>query len=211
MQQPEWYAPPGGHPGHPDPQNQQGMSEAMLEPGGFGIRAAAQVIDIVATMLVAVVAGAAGGVFIAILATLGIASAGWEQRIGKSDALTVLIGIIASLAYHTFAEALGGATVGKAICGLRVLGERREPCSFGKALGRNLAYYIDAMFFGLVGWTSMSQSPFMQRYGDKWAGTIVIRTRSAHGMTMRSPVVGILVGFVAYGLLEFAAVIIKGL
>ena len=187
------------------------MNEAMLEPGGFGIRAAAHFIDIVATTLVAVVAGAAGGILIAILAASGIASAGWEQRIGESDALTVLIGIIASLAYHTLAEALGGATVGKAICGLRVLGERREPCSFGKALGRNLAYYIDAMFFGLVGWTSMSQSPSMQRFGDKWAGTIVIRTRSAHGMTMRSPAVGILVGFVAYGLLECAAVVIKGL
>ena len=77
MQQPQWYAPPGGDPGYPDQQNQQGVSEAMLEPGGFGIRAGAHIIDIIATMLVALVAGAAGGILVAILAASGIVSAGW--------------------------------------------------------------------------------------------------------------------------------------
>jgi len=212
MQQPQWYAPPGAGPGAPYPDQGQ-SSDVMLEPGGFGIRAVAHFVDIVVTLIAAFISGAIGGIFVAILAGAGVVSAGWEQRIGASSALTVLLGLVASLAYHAFSEAFGGATLGKAICGLRVLTERREPCTLGKAIGRNLAYYIDAMFFGLIAWTSMSKSPFLQRYGDKWAGTIVIHSRSAaaQGMTMRSPALGIVIGVVAYGAIQVLTVIIKGL
>lgn len=181
----------------------------MLEPGGFGIRAVAHIIDIVITMVVALVAGAMGGITVALLAAAGMASANWQQQIGKASALTYVFSLLASLAYHSLAEGLGGATAGKAICGLRVLTERREPCTLPKAIGRNLAYYIDALFFGLVGWTSMSKSPTMQRYGDKWAGTIVVHARSAQPLLTRSPVVGILLGFVAYGVIQILAVILK--
>lgn len=193
-----------------DPNQQQDY--VMLEPGGFGIRFAAHLIDLVVTMIVAFVAGAIGGVTVALLAAAGVMSEGWQTRIGAADVSTYGFGLLASLAYHTICEALGGATAGKAMCGLRVLTESRGPCTFGKSLGRNLAYYIDAMFFGLIGWTSMSKSPMMQRYGDKWAGTIVVHARSAqaYGMNLRSPVLGIVLGFFAYGAVQFVAVIVKG-
>ena len=131
----------------------------MLEPGGFGIRAVAHIVDVVAMMVAAFFAGAIGGVIVAVLAGAGVVPGGWQVRLRGSPAITYAFGFIASIAYHTLSEGLGGASAGKAICGLRVLTERREPCSVGKALGRNLAYYIDALFFGLVAWTSMSKSP----------------------------------------------------
>lgn len=209
MQQPGWYAPPGAGPGGPE--QYAAPSDVMLEPGGFGIRAAAHIIDIIVCMVVALVAGVMGGITVAMLAAAGAVSADWAQRIGKASALTYVFSLLASLAYHALAEGLGGATAGKAICGLRVLTERREPCTLAKAIGRNLAYYIDALFFGLVGWTSMSKSPTMQRYGDKWAGTIVVHARSAQPLLTRSPVVGILLGFVAYAVIQIVAIVVKAL
>lgn len=205
--EPGWYAPPAD----PNPYGQSFVpgGDMPLEPGSFGIRAVAHIVDIVLTMFVAFFAGAVGGILVALLAAGGMVAEGWQQRIGHAGPATYLFGIIASLAYHTLGEGLGGATAGKAICGLRVLGERRESCSMGKSLIRNLAYYIDALFFGLVGWTSMSKSPMLQRYGDKWAGTIVVRTRSAQGMQLRSPALGIVIGFFAYGVVQVVALLIK--
>lgn len=204
MQQPGWYAPPGQQQpasGYVDPH-----AEVMLEPGGFGIRAAAHIIDIVATMVVALISGAIGGILAAI-----IAAPGWQQHIGKTTPVGYLVALIASLTYHTLAEGLGGATVGKAICGLRVVTERRTPCTMGKSLVRNLAYYLDAMFFGLIGWTSMSKSPMQQRYGDKWAGTIVVHNRSAQSLSLPSPAMGILVSLGAYAIIQVASVVLKTL
>jgi hypothetical protein len=42
------------------------------------------------------------------------------------------------------------------------------------AFVRNLAYHIDALFFGAVGYNSMEKSSLRQRYGDVWADTIVV-------------------------------------
>jgi uncharacterized RDD family membrane protein YckC len=206
MQDPQWYEPPRAP--HPGPSPEGADANMMLEPGGFGIRAGARVIDVIATTIVAAISGAAGGMLTAMLAGAGLVAPGWEERLGKQTASTFVFGFIASLAYHTIAEALGGATVGKAICGLRVLTEDRRPCTFGKALGRNAAYYFDALFFGLVAWSSMSKSMAKQRHGDKWASTIVV-----HGLipesARRSPALGIFVGLLVYAGVQVFAVVFK--
>ena len=41
---------------------------------------------------------------------------------------------------------------------------------------RDLAYHVDALFFGLVGYISMEKGPLRQRYGDGWARTVVVKT-----------------------------------
>lgn len=209
MQDPRWYAPPTGGP--ESGQHDVGTAGVTLEPGGFGIRAAAHVLDTVLSTLVALVAGAAGGATVALLASAGVAAADWQQRIGKTTPLTFAFGILASLTYHVVCEWLGGATAGKAICGLRVLTEQKRPCTFPKALGRNLAYYFDALFFGLVAWSQMSKSPMKQRFGDQWAGTIVVHAPWKQGLVTRSPVVGILVGFLVYGSIHLAAMVLRSL
>src|SRR5258708_37280109 len=50
-----------------------------------------------------------------------------------------------------------------------------SPCGFGPAVIRNLAYFIDALFFGLIGYMAMQKSPQQQRYGDQWAHTLVAK------------------------------------
>jgi uncharacterized RDD family membrane protein YckC len=206
MQDPQWYEPPRAP--NPGPTPESADADVMLEPGGFGIRAGARVVDVIATTIVATISGATGGILASVLAGAGVIAPGWEQRVGKQTASAFVFGFIASLAYHTIAEALGGATVGKAICGLRVLTEDRRPCTFLKSLGRNLAYYFDALFFGLVAWSSMSKTMMKQRYGDKWASTIVVHGRIPES-ARRSPVLGIVVGLLVYTVVQIVAVIFR--
>jgi uncharacterized RDD family membrane protein YckC len=207
MQNPQWYAAPQAPTPGPTPESDD--ANVFVEPGGFGIRAGAHVIDVIATATVGAISGVVGGIFIGILAAAGVVAQGWEHRVGKQAVSTFVFGLIASLAYHTVAEALGGATVGKAICGLRVLTEDRRPCTFLKSLGRNVAYYFDALFFGAVAWSSMSKSMMKQRHGDKWAGTIVVHARGIPESARRSPVVGIVVGLLVYAVIDVFALVFK--
>ncbi|MBX3208026.1 MAG: RDD family protein [Labilithrix sp.] len=207
MQGPQWYAPPGAP--EPAPSAYGDDADVMLEPGGFGIRAGAHVIDVIATTIAGAVAGAIGGFSVALLGAAGVIGPGWETRIGKQTIGTFAFGFLGSLLYHTVAEALGGATIGKAICGLRVLTEDRRPCTLVKALVRNLAYYLDSLFFGAVAWSSMSSSPTKQRHGDKWAGTIVVRSRGMPAAMKQNPAGGIALGIALYGVVQVVATVVK--
>lgn len=206
MQGPQWYAPPEAP--QPGPYQHGDDPNALLEPGGFWIRGGAHLIDIITVGIVGAVSGAFGAIVVGMLDAAGVIEPGWEDRIGKPTVGSFLFGTLASLVYHTAAEAFGGATVGKAICGLRVLTEDRRPCTLLKALGRNVAYYIDALFFGAIAWSSMSDSPTKQRLGDRWAGTIVVMARAVPASARRSPAVGILVALFLYATIEVLAVVL---
>ena len=49
--------------------------------------------------------------------------------------------------------------------------------TFTSALKRNVAYLWDALFFGLIAYSSMKKSILNQRSGDHWAQTIVAKSR----------------------------------
>jgi hypothetical protein len=70
-------------------------------------------------------------------------------------------------------EGLFGATAGKLILGMRVIQDDGSPCNFGSAFYRGLWRYIDALFFGLVAYTTMN-APQQKRLGDKRAHTMVV-------------------------------------
>jgi hypothetical protein len=61
-----------------------------------------------------------------------------------------------------------------------------------QALLRSLAYYFDGLFFGLVAYSSMKQSPLNQRYGDRWAHTVVIRAKELPSGSRTGPEVFVL-------------------
>jgi len=42
---------------------------------------------------------------------------------------------------------------------------------------RSLAYYIDALLFAMPAYSSMSNSPLNQRYGDRWGKTVVVKIK----------------------------------
>jgi uncharacterized RDD family membrane protein YckC len=79
--------------------------------------------------------------------------------------------------YGTLLEGLwNGQTIGKRLLHLRVIDQSGLPLRIEQAWVRNLMRVLDALPFAyLVGGTSMLSSPVMQRFGDRVAGTLVVR------------------------------------
>jgi uncharacterized RDD family membrane protein YckC len=173
---PNWYTPPGAEP-KMDPLA-DATDETSVEYASFQIRVAARVVDAVAIFFCGV-AGTLLAVFFLALSRRHPVTHDDHDRVR----LTVAIGwVLMWLTYHAISEAVGGATIGKWICDLRVVGERLERCTPLAAVIRNVAFLIDAMFFGLVARLSMKSVPRRQRFGDRWAGTAVVVAR-----TLRAP------------------------
>jgi uncharacterized RDD family membrane protein YckC len=82
--------------------------------------------------------------------------------------------------YHTIFEGTTGATVGKAITGVRVRNKDGGRAGLGRALVRNLFRIIDGIFYYLVGWIiAMASGPRRTRLGDMVGGTVVVRSKYA--------------------------------
>jgi uncharacterized RDD family membrane protein YckC len=79
------------------------------------------------------------------------------------------------IAYYIACETVTGATLGKRMVGIRVVGEDGEPVTFGAAIVRNLVRIVDAFFFYFVAFISALLSKRRQRLGDRAAHTIVVR------------------------------------
>jgi uncharacterized RDD family membrane protein YckC len=69
-----------------------------------------------------------------------------------------------------------GQTIGKRLFHLRVIDQTGLPLRLEQAWVRNLMRVLDALPFAyLVGGISVLSSPLMQRFGDRVAGTLVVR------------------------------------
>ena len=69
-----------------------------------------------------------------------------------------------------------GQTIGKRLFHLRVIDQAGFPLRIEQAWGRNLMRVFDALPFAyLAGGISVLSSPLMQRFGDRVAGTLVVR------------------------------------
>ena len=100
----------------------------------------------------------------------GYANAGIDFG-GKAAWLFLALG----LGYYVFCEAATGATLGKRMVGIQVIGEDGEQLTFGASLVRNLLRLVDCLFFYLVGGIFALTSPHGQRLGDRAAHTLVVR------------------------------------
>ena len=88
-----------------------------------------------------------------------------------------LMATVLWLAYMTWMEAKHGASIGKRARGLHVVMEDGEPVNPEAALTRNLMRFLDAFPYVvpyLVGAYAISNSPKMQRFGDRVAQTMVV-------------------------------------
>jgi uncharacterized RDD family membrane protein YckC len=85
-----------------------------------------------------------------------------------------LAGVAIVCAYFAVTEARFGQSLGKRVCGLRVLQVDGEPCTVTAAVIRNVFRVVDA-FPGcyLVALVSLAGSKRGQRIGDQAAGTSV--------------------------------------
>jgi len=181
------YLPPQAPAAGPAPQQYWADEPIGPTPAAFGIRFLARVLDNVAGLVLAMITGAMVGFAITIA---GIGHVDQKANI----ALAFVITTVGSTAYQSIAEGMGTASIGKLICGLRVVhqdGYGRP--SFGGAVVRNLGYFIDAMFFGVVAAQVMGGNAMKQRLGDKWGKTVVVHTATlANRASLPSPVMAIL-------------------
>jgi uncharacterized RDD family membrane protein YckC len=177
---PNWYAPPAaatlpsalaGGSASDDP-----LDRAVY--GRFWIRAGAQVVDSIATVIFSALAGVAAEATLAILQAAEVIDDGWARRMGQGGVGGLVVGLVAAIGYRAVAEWIGGATIGKLAFGLRVRSLDLSPCTLSGALLRNLFFPIDGQFIGLIAYLSMNKSPRKQRLGDKIGRTVVVRTSS---------------------------------
>jgi uncharacterized RDD family membrane protein YckC len=91
--------------------------------------------------------------------------------------VTTLAEFAIGFAYTALLEGFwNGQTIGKRLFHLRVIDQAGLPLRIEQAWVRNLMRVFDALPFAyLVGGVSVLSSPLMQRFGDRVAGTLVVR------------------------------------
>lgn len=135
-------------------------------PAGFWVRALALAVD-------AVVAGG-----------LSATGAGLSQALAAADPRTVLVGraldvawqLVVVPAYFVLCHGTAGRTLGKRILGLRVVDASGAPIGYLHALGRQLAWTLAALPFGL-GFLVATFRHDRRGLHDLMAGTRVVRGR----------------------------------
>jgi uncharacterized RDD family membrane protein YckC len=168
---------------------------------GFWIRAGARIIDVIYGIVLGFFAGILAAIILVVLQRSGFVAPGWQYRMRGFNPPGLMLSLLGGFLYHSITEGLFGASLGKLICQLRVVSENGNAITFPKALLRSLAYYWDALFFGLVAYSSMRQSELNQRYGDKWAHTVVVSSKDAPVNTKRGAeifVLALLMGSVCW-------------
>ncbi len=87
--------------------------------------------------------------------------------------------IVGGFLYHSMLEGLLGRTLGKKICGIRVLKADFTACGLGAGFLRNLMRIVDGFFYYLAGVVALAATLKWQRLGDLVAETIVVRERKS--------------------------------
>jgi uncharacterized RDD family membrane protein YckC len=149
------------------------MQEAMLRANRFalapwGRRFAAGMIDAIPLL-------AAFGLLWARDRRMADGSELWDDSLVQAAALA---GPVLYILHTTVSEVLFGRTIGKVLCGLRVVGLDGKRPTPGALLTRNLLRVIDILM-GFLPLVLILYSPLRQRAGDVAAGTMVVRDRPA--------------------------------
>jgi uncharacterized RDD family membrane protein YckC len=156
----------------------------VIEGVGFWPRVVARVIDMIVHYLIALCTG----VFFGILLAIAAAAAGQPFPAAKLQGLGFAVfffSLLGSVAYHTICEGVHGSTLGKLVLSMTVVQEDGFRCQMRPALIRTLGYFVDGLFLGIVGYFAMRESPQSQRFGDKWAHTIVCKRSAAPRENLR--------------------------
>jgi len=104
----------------------------------------------------------------------GLTDSGFDMT-GRPAGLAILLTGSILLFYFTFAEALAGATLGKAAVGIRVVNASGSGrLSLRQALLRNLLRVVDGLALYLIGAIVVMVTSRRQRLGDLAAGSIVL-------------------------------------
>lgn len=197
----------------PLPESSPRIASAGIPSGaGFWIRFLARFVDMAFGFMLGLATGIFAGILFAVLSRLGRITPDWPLLVRKNNVSGVCLGLLGAFLYHSIAEGIGTVTVGKLICGLRVVQADGRPATLKGAFIRDLAYHLDALFFGLIGYMSMRKGPLQQRFGDVWARTVVVKADVFQPVPTRGPLrmaVGILLGSVLWAGITFVQLFLR--
>lgn len=145
-----------------------------LQGQGFGRRAAAYFIDYTFHLCVFFLVLLGSGLLISFISYFLFPEYEPVMKDTMQNWVSILISVILSLVYFAGFEGLFGATPGKYMLSMRVISEDGRPCGLRAALTRAVLRYIDALFFAIPAYASMSSDERRQRLGDKAAHTVVV-------------------------------------
>ena len=77
-------------------------------------------------------------------------------------------GLCGYFAYQTICTSVHGSTLGKRLLSLEVVQDDGSRCRLRSAIIRELAFFVDSFFFGVVGYATMAGNDQHKRYGDRW-------------------------------------------
>jgi uncharacterized RDD family membrane protein YckC len=178
-------------------------------PGvSFWPRVGARVIDLIVHYLIAICSGFLVGILVVTVAALQHTSAHVLLAHQSHGIALFAFSLLGSVVLETICEGFHGSTPGKFLFSMVVVPEDGSPCRPRSALIRSFAYFVDALFFGLIGYLNMQKNPQQQRHGDEWAHTIVCRRSNVAQQNLRGTGQFMLVLF--FAVLADAALIIVG-
>jgi len=151
---------------------QSDYKTGAFETAGFLVRSLAYIIDRVVLSLL--------GVLFFAVAMIALKTGSYIQgeffSLGKfTTALmfTYLAMIFVKIAYYTYFHGRTGQTVGKMICGIKVVNIQKDIISYRRAFLRWIGYFISSfvLYLGFL-WAAVDKNH--QGWHDKIAGTYVI-------------------------------------
>ena len=148
--------------------------QSQLAGVTFWPRVGARVIDMIVHYVVSFACGVLF-VILLVIASGGHASPIMMEKLQHTGLVNFVFALLGSFAYHVVFTALHGSTIGKIALSMVVVQEDGSPCKFKSALIRELGYFVDALFFGIIGYSAMKDTVEQQRHGDDWAHTIVCK------------------------------------
>jgi len=137
---------------------------------GFWIRVGAWLVDSVILGIVSVALTFAVGIAVGALGS----QAPWLQI--YLVPITAAVGFLLPAFYILIGWARYGKTLGKKVCGLRIVRENGAPLGFGGALIRMLGYMLSSLIFG-IGFLMVAFTDRKRGLHDMVAGTVVVRER----------------------------------
>lgn len=181
-----------------------------LTKAGFGIRTLARLIDMVFFLMIGYLASLIAVIIVYFLSRMEWIEPGWPARVREITYGGFLLGLLANILYHSFCEGLHGATIGKLMCGLRVVQQDGSPSTLKGAFLRSLLYPLDSFCFGLIAFMTMDNSPLNQRVGDVCGKTAVLKTfevRPESRRTLGIFFAGLITGVLTNGFIVVIAII----
>jgi uncharacterized RDD family membrane protein YckC len=148
------------------------INEQPLKPAGFFIRCTAYLIDNLLLAMFTIVPAIIG--FMLLKRSGAISSSDPQEMVRWVWLLCVLPNTVLSFIYFGYLHAATGQTIGKWMCGVRVLTAGGMPIGWGRSLVRCAGYFLSSslLYLGFV-WVLLNRRK--RGWHDYLAGTVVVR------------------------------------